>query len=370
MKKIPVTRPLLPPFGEYCEELRKIWDSAILTNMGEEHEAFRTALAGYLETPGTVLFTNGHLALEAALAALRLPAGAEVITTPFSFVSTTHAIVRSGFRPVFCDVREEDGTLDPSGLGALVTERTAAVLPVHVYGHVCDVEGIGAVATRHSLKVLYDAAHAFGVRYRGVPAVRFGDASVLSFHATKVFSTIEGGAVCTADLSLLQTLEDAKNFGIRDEEHCASVGGNAKMSEFQAAMGLCCLRHVEDALRRRHALAGQYRARLDGRPGLRLPVLRPEVELNDAYFPVFFEGQELRDRVYARLRDAGVLARKYFFPLIPDLECYAGSAAAAAARTPVARRLAAGVLCLPLYPDLHPDDADRICDCVIRESGR
>ncbi|MCR4824531.1 MAG: DegT/DnrJ/EryC1/StrS family aminotransferase [Bacteroidales bacterium] len=364
MKKIPVTRPSLPPFDEYCAELRKIWDSRILTNMGEEHEAFRSALAEYLEMPGTVPFANGHLSLEAALAALRLPAGAEVITTPFSFVSTTHAIVRSGLNPVFCDVLE-DGTLDPSGLEALVTERTAAILPVHVYGRVCDVDRIAAVAARHSLKVLYDAAHAFGVRYRGVPVVRYGDASVLSFHATKVFSTVEGGAVCTADPSLLQRLEDAKNFGIRDEEHCAAVGGNAKMNEFQAAMGLCNLRHIGTAIAGRHARAEQYRARLEGRPGLRIPARQEGVLPNDAYFPVFFRTQELRDRVYARLAGADIYARKYFYPLIPDLDCYAGSGAALAARVPVARQLAAGVLCLPLYADLLPEETDRICDCVI-----
>lgn len=370
MKTIPVTRPSLPPFEEYCAEIRKIWDSRILTNMGEVHEAFREALSHYLEAPGTVLFANGHLALEGALAALRLPPGAEVITTPFSFVSTTHAIVRSGFQPVFCDVLEEDGTLDPAGLEALVTERTAAILPVHVYGHICDVDRIGEIARRHGLKVLYDAAHAFGVRYRGLAAVRYGDASVLSFHATKVFSTIEGGAVCTPDFTLLKALEDAKNFGIRDEEHCAAVGGNAKLNEFQAAMGLCNLRHIQKEMARRHALAELYRARLAGRPGLRLPAPRAGIEPNDAYFPVFFPTREMRDRVHSRLSEAGVRARKYFFPLIPDLDCYAGSAAAAAARIPVARRLAAGVLCLPLYADLLPEEADRICDVVIRESGR
>lgn len=370
MKTIPVTRPSLPSFEEYCAEIRKIWDSRILTNMGEEHEAFREAVSSYLETPGTVLFANGHLALEAAIAALQLPAGAEVITTPFSFVSTTHAIVRSGLQPVFCDVLEEDGTLDPAGLEALVTEHTAAILPVHVYGHVCDVDRIGTFASRYGLKVLYDAAHAFGVRYRGVPAVRYGDAAILSFHATKVFSTIEGGAVCTTDSSLLQALEDAKNFGIRDEEHCAAVGGNAKLNEFQAAMGLCNLRHIGNEMARRHALAEHYRARLASRPGLRLPTPRTGIESNDAYFPLFFRTQELRDRTHARLAASGISARKYFFPLIPDLDCYAGSAAAAAARVPVARRLAAGVLCLPLYADLLPDEADRICELVIKELER
>ena len=301
MKKTTVTRTSLPPFEEFCAQIRPLWDSRILTNMGTLHEAFRAALEQYLEVPHAVPFTNGHLALEAALRALRLPAGAEVVTTPFTFVSTVHAIVRCGFVPVFCDVREEDGTLDPALSESLLTERTAAVLPVHVYGNVCDVERIGAFAARNGLKVLYDAAHAFGVRLNGESAARFGDVSVFSFHATKVFSTVEGGAVCTADGTLLQALEDEQNFGIRDEEHCAAVGGT----------------------------------------------------------------QALRDAVFARLAAADILARKYFYPLVPDLECYAGTPFAAAARVPVARSLAARVLCLPLYAGLQADEVDRICDIVL-----
>ena len=363
--KTTVTRTSLPPFEEFCEQIRPLWDSHILTNMGEQHEAFRTALERFLEVPHAVPFTNGHLALEAALAALRLPAGAEVITTPFTFVSTTHAIVRNGFTPVFCDVREEDGTLDPALLEPLLTERTAAVLPVHVYGNVCDVERIGSITARHGLKVLYDAAHAFGVRLNGEGVARFGDASVFSFHATKVFSTVEGGAVCTGDGSLLQALEDAKNFGIRDEEHCASVGGNAKMSELQAAMGLCNLRHAEEEIARRKACAVHYAGRLDGCPGLRILSPRPGVEGNGAYMPVVFGSQALRDAVFARLAEADILARKYFYPLVPDLECYAGAPFAAAARVPVARSLAARVLCLPLYAGLMADETDRICDIVL-----
>lgn len=363
--KTTVTRTSLPPFEEFCEQIRPLWDSHILTNMGGQHEAFRSALERYLEVPHAVPFTNGHLALEAALAALRLPAGAEVITTPFTFVSTTHAIVRSGFTPVFCDVLEADGTLDPSLLEPLLTERTAAVLPVHVYGNVCDVERIGAFAARHGLKLLYDAAHAFWVRLNGEGVARFGDASVFSFHATKVFSTVEGGAVCTADGSLLQALEDAKNFGIRDAEHCAAVGGNAKMSELQAAMGLCNLRHVDEEIARRKACAAHYATRLGGCTDLRILSARQGVEGNGSYLPVVFGSNERRDAVAARLAGAGVFSRKYFYPLVPDLECYAGAPFAAAARVPVARSLAARVLCLPLYADLSEGEVDRVCDIVL-----
>ena len=363
--KITVTRTSLPPFEEFCEQIRPLWDSHILTNMGEQHEAFRAALESFLEVPYAVPFTNGHLALEAALAALDLPAGAEVITTPFTFVSTTHAIVRSGLTPVFCDVLEEDGTLDPGLLEPLLTPRTAAILPVHVYGNVCDVERLGAFARRHGLKLLYDAAHAFGVRLHGEGVARFGDASVFSFHATKVFSTVEGGAVCTADVSLLQKLEDAKNFGIRDEEHCAAVGGNAKMGELQAAMGLCNLRHIGEEISLRKACVAHYRECLSGHPGLRILSSRPGTEGNGAYLPVVFRTQAQRDAVFARLAGADILARKYFYPLVPDLDCYAGAPFAAGACVPVARSLAARVLCLPLYAGLAADEVDRICEEVL-----
>ena len=365
MKEVFVTRTALPPFEEFCDEIRPLWESHVLTNSGALHERFRERLESGLDCPHVVLFANGHLALEAALSALRLPAGAEVVTTPFTFVSTVHAIVRCGLRPVFCDVLEEDGTLDPGRLEERVGPRTAAILPVHVFGNVCDVERIGAVAERHSLKVLYDAAHAFGVRYRGVPAVRFGDAAVLSFHATKVFSTAEGGAVCCPDASMVQALEDSRNFGIRDEEHCAAVGGNAKMNELQAALGLCNLRRVGQEISARQAHVAHYCARLEGRPGLRRLAPRPGVEHNGAYFPLVFESKALRDAVCGRLRERGIRARKYFYPLVSDLECYAGTPFAAGAGVPVARRLSDGVLCLPVYGELDPDEVDRICDGVL-----
>lgn len=362
--KINVTRTSLPPFEDYCEEIRKLWDSHILTNMGVEHDALRDALQQYLGVPHVVLFTNGHLALEAALRTLGLPQGGEVITTPLTFVSTTHALVRCGLTPVFCDVCPEDGTMDAAKIEPLINERTVAILPVHVYGHVCDVDAIGAVAERHGLKVLYDAAHAFGVRYRGVPVAQLGEAVMLSFHATKVFSTIEGGAVCCSDAALARRLADERNYGIRDEEICVAAGGNAKMSEFQAAMGLCNLRLLEGELARRKALDAQYRALLAGVPGLQMLLPRPGVTPNYAYFPVLFEGEGVRDRVKEALAAEGIGSRKYFWPLTSAVEAYKGCPWADPSATPVAARMAAQVLTLPLSADLEPEQVERICALV------
>lgn len=359
--KLTVTRTSLPPFEEFCEEIRPLWDSRIVTNMGPRHEEFAAAL-GRRTGCGVTLFTNGHLALEATLEALELPAGSEVITTPFTFVSTTHAIVRRGFKPVFCDVKASDGTLDPDCLETLINERTSAVLPVHVYGHVCDVERIGAIAARHSLKVLYDAAHAFGVRYKGAAAESFGDASVLSFHATKVFSTVEGGAVCWHSGALGLRLDDIKNFGIRDTEHCAAPGGNAKMDELRAAMGLCNLRHFAEAVEGRRAAAMLYTELLGSGPRPFIPAPGPDMEPNWSYFPVLFHSMAARDAACSALDAAGINARKYFWPLTSEADCYRGRLDPG--DTPVARSLSERVLCLPLFPDIPESAVRRICRLV------
>lgn len=362
--RLEVTRTSMPSFEEFCDEIRPLWDSHILTNMGSEHEALEAALRERLGCEVT-LFANGHLALEAALEALELPAGGEVITTPFTFVSTTHAIVRRGLRPVFCDVRSQDGTLDPAGIESLITERTVAIVPVHVYGNVCDDERIRSIANRHGLKVLYDAAHAFGVRRGGLPVEALGDASILSFHATKVFSTVEGGAVCYRAAGLRQRLEDSRNFGIRDKEHCEAVGGNAKLNEFQAAMGLCNLRHLEEVLAQRRALTARYRELLADNLEVQPFPLEPDasVQSNGAYFPVLFRGQEQRDAAYAALEAAGIGARKYFWPLTSDMGCYRGKLDPG--HTPVARDLSARILCLPLYPGLTEADLRNICRILL-----
>ncbi|MBO4476461.1 MAG: DegT/DnrJ/EryC1/StrS family aminotransferase [Bacteroidales bacterium] len=354
---IKVTRASLPSFGEFCEEIRPLWDSHILTNMGPLHQRFAAALREYLGCAGITLFSHGHSALEAALRALRLPAGSRIITTPFTFASTVHAISRLGFEPVFCDVLPSDGTLDPSRLEGLIDSRTSAVLPVHVYGNACDADAIGAMASRHGLKVVYDAAHAFGVRLDGAPLVCRGDASVLSFHATKVFNTVEGGAVCFTDGSLRQALDDEKNFGIRDEVTCAAAGGNAKMNELQAAMGLCNLRHIDDELHERERLDAVYRRMLAG--AVDFFEVRSGATRNHSYMPVLLRDGAQRDAVYDALLAAGVNARKYFWPLVCDAEPYRGLPA----DVPVARGLSERVLALPLYPGLPEEEVVRIGEC-------
>lgn len=366
MDTIHVTRPSMPDYDEYCREIQKLWDSRRLTNMGPEHEALRAALEQYLGCPHVVLHANGHLALENALAAMGLPRGGEVITTPFTFASTTHAIVRNGLTPVFCDVEGDAFTMDPGKIEALITDKTVAILPVHVYGHVCDVAAIDRVAKAHGLPVIYDAAHAFGVRYKGVSAVNFGDAAILSFHATKVFHTIEGGAVCLGREDLAARLDDLKNFGIRGPEQCAVPGGNAKMNEFQAAMGLCNLRHVGGEIAKRGRLAERYRRNLAGVPGIRLCRPQKDVTPNFAYFPVLFDGfRASRDAVCDALAERHIMARKYFYPLTSRFPCYAHLPTAGRAGTPVAAYAADCVLTLPLYADLAVEDVDRICEAIL-----
>jgi len=365
-----VTRSSMPDFEEYCAEIRKFWDSHWLTNMGVEHEALQRELERFLDCPHVVLYTNGHLALENVITAMQFPAGSEIITTPFTFASTTHAIVRNGLTPVFCDVNPENYTIDVEKLEGLITERTAAILPVHVYGNLCDVEGIGAIAKRHGLKVIYDAAHAFAVRYKGRSSANFGDASMFSFHATKVFNTIEGGAVCFPDDTLVEILNDMKNFGIRGPESCVFVGGNAKMNEFQAAMGVCNLRHLEEEIQKRRAVTERYWERLEGVRGLRLCKPQKDVQPNYAYFPVVFDGfGATRDEVFDALEKQNIGARKYFYPLTNSFECYRDLPTAGPEKTPVAAFLADRVLTLPMYADLALEEVDKICDIVLECGG-
>ena len=364
--RINVTRSSMPSFEEYCEEIKDLWDSRWLTNMGAKHKQFQAELESYLNVPHVALYTNGHLALENVIAAMNLPKGGEVITTPFTFVSTTHAITRNGLVPVFCDINDEDYTIDATKIEALITERTVAIVPVHVYGNLCDTDAIEAIARKHGLKVIYDAAHAFGAVKNGISAANFGDASMFSFHATKVFHTIEGGAVCFQEDELVQVLNDMKNFGIRGPEACAYIGGNAKMSEFQAAMGICNLRHFAHEVAKRKAAVEHYRKRLGGVLGIKLCEDQPGVEHNYAYFPVVFDGYKLtRDEVVEKLKARDIIARKYFYPLTNDFECYQGFATAGKEKTPVAAHIADRVLTLPLFADLTLEQVDYICDIIL-----
>ena len=368
MSKILVTRSSMPSFEEYCEEIKELWDTHWLTNMGPKHKQLQKELEAYFSIPHVALYTNGHLALENAIAALNLPKGGEVITTPFTFASTTHAVVRNGLVPVFCDVKADDYTIDTKMMEELITDNTVAIVPVYVYGNLCDVEEIDRIAKKYGLKVIYDAAHAFGVRYKGQSSASFGDASMFSFHATKVFNTIEGGCVCFKDDSWVQLLNDMKNFGIHGPESVEYVGGNAKMNEFQAAMGLCNLRHLDEEIGKRKKVVERYRERLEGVEGIKLSVIQKDVESNYAYFPVVFDGYKYtRNEVFEKLAEQGIGARKYFFPLTNSFECYRNYPTAGTEKTPVAQHMALRVLTLPLYADLSLEDVDRICDVILDE---
>lgn len=361
-----VTRSSMPELDEYIEEIRELWDSHWLTNMGVKHKKLQAELEKYLGVPHVTLYTNGHLALENAIAALNLPKGGEVITTPFTFASTTHAIVRNGLVPVFCDVKESDYTIDVNKIEDLITDRTVAIVPVHVYGNMCDVEAIGEIAEKYGLKVVYDAAHAFAVKYKGVSSACFGDASMFSFHATKVFNTIEGGVVCYKNDNWVSLLNDMKNFGIRGQEEVAYVGGNAKMSEFQAAMGLCNMRHLDEEIAKRKKVVERYRECLGGVEGINIGSIQEDVEPNYAYFPVVFDGYKYtRNEIFVMLAEQGIGARKYFFPLTNSFECYRNYPTAGVEKTPVAQHIALRVLTLPLYADLSLEDVDRICNVIL-----
>lgn len=360
---INVTRSSMPPFEEYCEEIKDLWDSRWLTNMGAKHRQLQAELAGYLGTEHVDLLTNGHMAIELSLQALGMEG--EVITTPFTFASTTQAIVRSGLAPVFCDIDPVTFNLDPAKIEARITSRTCAIVPVHVYGTPCDVEEIGRIAKRYGLRVLYDAAHAFGVRYKGQGIAAFGDVSCFSFHATKVFHSIEGGAACFRGKAFGQRLAKLKNFGL-DGEDASELGANAKLNEFCAAMGLCSLRHVGGEIEKRKRSVERYRSHLERVPGLQLAPVQPEVQSNYAYFPVVFDeaifGAD-RDTVLRTLGEHQIMARKYFYPLTSGFSCYRGKYDPD--ETPVAKRTSRRVLTLPLYAGMEDETVDRICEVVL-----
>jgi len=364
-KPIYVTQPQLPPLEQFLPMLEQIWESRQLTNSGPFHEKLEQALCEHLGVEHIALFTNATIALVTALQALRVTG--EVITTPYSFVATSHSLLWNGIKPVFVDVDPQTLNLDPARIEAEITPQTTAIMPVHCYGTPCDVAEIQRIADTYNLKVLYDAAHAFGVTDAGGSVLRYGDMSVLSFHATKVFNTFEGGAIVCKDAKTKQRIDHLKNFGFVDEVTVVAPGINGKMSEFNAALGLLQLQHIDGALRRRAEVDACYRAALADVPGIYCLGHGDSVHRhNHAYFPILVSAQygRSRDELYEALRTAGIYARRYFFPLISDFPMYRHLPSAAVAKLPVARRAAEQILCLPIYPDLSIEDQQRVIAIV------
>lgn len=359
-----VTQPYLPPLDEFLPYLKQIWDRKILTNGGPFHQELESALAHYLGVRHLALFTNGTIALVTALQTLRITG--EVITTPFSFVATSHSLLWNNIKPVFADIDPDTCNLDPERIEAAITPLTTAIMPVHCYGTPCDVERIQKIADTYGLRVIYDAAHAFGVKRKGASLLEAGDLSVLSFHATKVFNTIEGGAIVCPDAKTKQRIDYLKNFGFADEVTVMAPGINGKMNELQAAFGLLQLRHVDEAIAGRGKLDELYRRELEAVPGVRFLRKHPETVPNHSYFPIFIgDGYPLsRDALYQKLKDHGVFGRRYFYPLISDMPMYRGLSSASPDNLPEAQRLARQVLCLPIYPALSENEVLRIANLV------
>jgi dTDP-4-amino-4,6-dideoxygalactose transaminase len=361
-----VTRPYLPPLEEFLPLLAEIWDSRILTNNGPFHQRFERELCEQLGVDNVSLVTNGMLALSAVIEAAGV--GGEVITTPYSFVATTHAVRMGSLEPVFVDIRRSDLNIDPDLIEAAITPRTSAIVAVHCYGNPCDVEAIEAIAARHGLKIIYDAAHAFGVRRRGRSILSYGDFATLSFHATKAFNTFEGGAVIAGSAAGKQAVDNFRNFGIVDEVSISSIGTNAKMSEFNAALGVVQLRHFEQVRAARKRVDGLYRDALADVAGIECLPIPDGVEPNFSYFPVFVtpDFPVDRDTLYERLKAEGIYARRYFYPLLSSLPMYGELPSAAPGNLPVATLAAGQILCLPIFPDLSDPDLDRILSVIRR----
>lgn len=368
-KPIYVTQPFLPPLDDFIPYLKEIWESKWLTNSGPFHQKLELALAEYLGVKHLALFANGTLALVTALQALRITG--EVITTPFSFVATAHSLLWNNIKPVFVDIHPETLNLDPDRIEAAITPQTTAILPVHCYGTPCDVDRIQRIADTYGLKVIYDAAHAFGVSYKGASLLNHGDLSVLSFHATKVFNTFEGGAIVCPNEKTKQRIDYLKNFGFADEVTVVAPGINGKMNEVQAAFGLLQLQYIDDAITRRLAIADRYRKALASIKGVTCTSVLPDAECNSSYFPIMVDNNYplSRDTLYQRLKDNGIFPRRYFYPLISDMPMYRRLPSATAANLPVAKRMSEQVLCLPIYPHLSSDIQNIIVD-LIREEKR
>lgn len=360
---INVTKSSMPPLEEYIGEISKLWDSRWLTNEGEKYQELEKKLKDYLKVSNVSLFSNGHQALETVIHAFNL--SGEVITTPFTFASTTHAIVRNNLTPIFCDIDPIDFTIDANKIEELITEKTSAIVPVHVYGNICNLEVIQKIADKYNIKVIYDAAHTFGMKVNGQGIGEFGDASMFSLHATKVFNSIEGGVISYKDSDLGESLHALKNFGISGEDEISYIGTNAKMNEFQAAMGLCNLKYIDEEIKKRRIVYERYKERLSDIKGIKIRSDQPNVENNFAYFPIILEDYIYnREELLAKLKQNNIHARKYFYPLTSHFECYKGLFSIN--DTPVAENIANNVITLPLYADLSLKDVDHICELILK----
>lgn len=366
---IKVTSPLLPNLDEFSQKLKDIWDSKWITNNGQFHQQLEAALCDYLKVPYISLFTNGTLPLLTALQALRITG--EVITTPYSFVATTHSIWWNGIKPVFVDIDPETCAIDPDCIEAAITPKTTAIMPVHCYGIPCDIERIQQIADTYGLKVIYDAAHAFGVEINGKSILEYGDVSTLSFHATKVYNTIEGGALIMHDKAMKQRIDYLKNFGFESETEVIAPGINSKLDEMRSVYGLLNLQQVDAAIAARKYVANKYREGLRGVPGIRFFEDRLNVKHNYSYFPIFINAKEYgvsRDELYFKMRDANILGRRYFYPLISSFRTYRGLPSAAPENLPVATRIANEVICLPMHHELTDEEISRVIDIVVKSA--
>ena len=378
--RILVTRSSMPTLEEYIDEIKDLWNTHWLTNMGVKYKNFQEQLLKYLNVPFVEMLSNGHMALELSLQALKLSNVScnslekncfkkmEVITTPFTFASTTHSIVRNGLSPVFCDIKEDDFTIDENLIENLITDATVAIMPVHVYGNICNVTKIQKIADKYGLKVIYDAAHSFGEKLDGISTGSFGDVSCFSFHATKVFNTIEGGAVCYKDVSFGQELCRLKNFGIKNEEVVDGVGTNAKMSEFCAAMGICNLRHIDDEIKKRKTVFDYYESRLLDVAGIRTRKIPNNVQSNYAYYPIVVDEKKFgktRNEIHSIMQKNNIYTRKYFYPITNSFECYQGKFDVF--KTPIALRISKQILCLPMYSDLSVKEIGRIVSIITKK---
>jgi dTDP-4-amino-4,6-dideoxygalactose transaminase len=365
-KPIQVTQPLLPPLEEFEVYLKDIWESKWLTNNGKYHQNLEKALSDYLGVKYISLFSNGTLALITALQALRITG--EVITTPFSFVATTHSLWWNGIKPVFVDIEPITFNLDPSKIEASITPKTTAILPVHVYGNPCDVEAIKKIADTYGLKVIYDSCHTFNVRIKGIPILNFGDLSVMSFHATKVYNTFEGGAIICHDEGTKKRIDNLKNFGFINETTVVAPGINAKMNEVQAAMGILQLKYIDKAIEKRKQISVYYRNKLKEIPGISYMEDLTYVQHCYSYFPILVDKIKYgksRDELYEKFKKHSIFGRRYFYPLISQFPTYRGLESALPGRMPVAEKITEEVICLPIYPDLGIEDINKICSLIL-----